>query len=96
MCPVPLPRNAGRRCRRGTTNESNSAIHYGLIASANQVRKDALVRDQLAAENDILCFEMEAAGLMNKFPCLVIRGVGESSDNTSRRFTLFMLFVSMV
>ena len=24
---------------------------------------------------DILCFEMEAAGLMNQFPCLVIRGV---------------------
>jgi nucleoside phosphorylase len=79
----PLPRDAGRTCRRGTTNESNSAIQYGLITSANQVRKDALVRDQLAAENNILCFEMVAAGLINKFPCLVIHGVGESSGNTS-------------
>ncbi|KAL4959122.1 uncharacterized protein BDV14DRAFT_194052 [Aspergillus stella-maris] len=68
-----------RRVR--TTNEQNPAIHYGLIASANQVMKDALVRDQLAAENDILCFEMEAAGLMNQFPCLVIRGICDYSDS---------------
>jgi nucleoside phosphorylase len=68
-----------RRAR--TTTESDPAIHYGLIASANQVMKDALVRDQLAAENDILCFEMEAAGLMNQFPCLVIRGICDYSDS---------------
>jgi nucleoside phosphorylase len=68
-----------RRAR--TTNESNPSIHYGLIASANQVMKDALVRDQLAAEHDILCFEMEAAGLMNQFPCLVIRGICDYSDS---------------
>jgi nucleoside phosphorylase len=37
--------------------------------------KDALIRDKLAAEDNVLCFEMEAAGLMNHFPCLVIRGV---------------------
>ncbi|KAL2810862.1 hypothetical protein BDW59DRAFT_168089, partial [Aspergillus cavernicola] len=68
-----------RRAR--TTNEPNPAIHYGLIASANQVMKDASVRDQLAAESDILCFEMEAAGLMNQFPCLVIRGICDYSDS---------------
>lgn len=35
--------------------------------------KNAVIRDGLAAEKDVLCFEMEAAGLMNHFPCLVIR-----------------------
>jgi nucleoside phosphorylase len=50
-------------------------IHYGLIASANQVMKDALFRDILIKEENILCFEMEAAGLMNHFPCLVVRGI---------------------
>ncbi|KAL2808625.1 purine and uridine phosphorylase, partial [Aspergillus granulosus] len=74
------PSNMMQR-RARTTNEPNPAIHYGLIASANQVMKDALVRDQLAAENDILCFEMEAAGLMNQFPCLVIRGICDYSDS---------------
>jgi nucleoside phosphorylase len=61
--------------------EDNPEIHYGLIASANQLMKDATVRDKLAAEKDVLCFEMEAAGLMNHFPCLVIRGICDYSDS---------------
>lgn len=61
--------------------EDNPAIHYGLIASANQLMKDALIRDTLAKEKDVLCFEMEAAGLMNTFPCLVIRGICDYSDS---------------
>ncbi|KAI5460503.1 Pfs, NB-ARC and ankyrin domain protein [Mariannaea sp. PMI_226] len=56
-------------------------IHYGLIASANQLMKDAQIRDRLALEKDVLCFEMEAAGLMNTFPCLVIRGICDYSDS---------------
>jgi len=64
-----------------TEDDDNPAIHYGLIASANQVMKDALIRDTLAAEKDVLCFEMEAAGLMNHFPCLVIRGICDYSDS---------------
>lgn len=43
--------------------------------------KDARIRDRLAAEKDVLCFEMEAAGLMNTFPCLVIRGICDYSDS---------------
>ncbi|RYC79570.1 hypothetical protein BFJ63_vAg17544 [Fusarium oxysporum f. sp. narcissi] len=61
--------------------DDNPAIHYGLIASANQLMKDAHVRDKLVAEKGVLCFEMEAAGLMNHFPCLVIRGICDYSDS---------------
>ncbi|KAI1076795.1 hypothetical protein F5B20DRAFT_572639 [Whalleya microplaca] len=61
-------------------DDDNPAIYYGLIASANRLMKDALARDRLAAEKGILCFEMEAAGLMNNFPCLVIRGICHYSD----------------
>lgn len=64
-----------------TENDDDPAIHYGLIASANQLMKDASVRDALAKERDVLCFEMEAAGLMNHFPCLVIRGICDYSDS---------------
>jgi nucleoside phosphorylase len=56
-------------------------VHYGLIASRNKLMKDALFRDTLVAEKDVLCFEMEAAGLMNHFPCLVIRGICDYSDS---------------
>ena len=61
-------------------DEDDSAIHYGLIASANQLIKNVVLRDKLAMEKDVLCFEMEAAGLMNHFPCLVIRGICDYSD----------------
>ncbi|KAJ5626433.1 hypothetical protein N7528_003860 [Penicillium herquei] len=62
-------------------DEDNPAIHYGLIASADQLMKDAIIRDKLATENGVLCFEMEAAGLVNHFPCLVIRGICDYSDS---------------
>lgn len=65
------PRNA---------DEDDPVVHYGLIASANRLMKNAVVRDRLAQEEDVLCFEMEAAGLMNHFPCLVIRGICDYSD----------------
>jgi nucleoside phosphorylase len=57
-------------------------IHYGTIASGNQVMKNGLTRDKLSAElGGVLCFEMEAAGLMNTFPCLVIRGICDYADS---------------
>lgn len=60
--------------------QDSPIIHYGTIASANQIIKDANLRDKLSAENNVLCFETEAAGLMNQFPCIVIRGICNYSD----------------
>jgi nucleoside phosphorylase len=57
-------------------------VHYGTIASGNQVIRDGVTRDQLSSElGGVLCFEMEAAGLMNNFPCLVIRGICDYADS---------------
>ncbi|RDH16249.1 hypothetical protein M747DRAFT_267006 [Aspergillus niger ATCC 13496] len=56
-------------------------IHYGLIASGDQVMKDAKTRDFIARDLDILCFEMEAAGLMDELPSLVIRGICDYCDS---------------
>ncbi|KAJ5366656.1 hypothetical protein N7541_000597 [Penicillium brevicompactum] len=49
--------------------------HYGIIASGNTVIKDAETREKLRLRTGALCFEMEAAGLMMDFPCIVIRGI---------------------
>ncbi|KAL0943129.1 g-protein beta wd-40 repeats containing [Colletotrichum truncatum] len=62
-------------------DDDNPSIHYGLIASANQLMKDAIIRDKLSATKGVLCFEMEAAGLMNHFPCLIIRGICDYADS---------------
>lgn len=56
-------------------------VYYGLIASGNQVMKHGQTRDRLAQEFGILCFEMEAAGLMNQLNCLVIRGICDYADS---------------
>ncbi|GLI80402.1 hypothetical protein PoHVEF18_008756 [Penicillium ochrochloron] len=58
-------------------------VHYGTIASGNFVLKDANVRDAYAEnpELNILCFETEAAGLMNNTPCLVVRGICDYCDS---------------
>jgi nucleoside phosphorylase len=58
-------------------------VHYGTIASGNTVMKDAKTRDRYAKDRElkVLCFEMEAAGLMNNLPCLVIRGICDYSDS---------------
>lgn len=62
-------------------SEDNLKVHYGLIATANTLMKDALFRDNMAVGRGVLCFEMEAAGLMDHFPCLVIRGICDYSDS---------------
>ncbi|KNB08102.1 hypothetical protein FOXG_09101 [Fusarium oxysporum f. sp. lycopersici 4287] len=56
-------------------DDDDSMIHYGLIASSDKLMKDATIRDELVREEGALCFEMEAAGLMNHFLCLIIRGI---------------------
>ncbi|KAK6348028.1 hypothetical protein TWF718_005849 [Orbilia javanica] len=56
-------------------------VHYGPIASGNQVMKHGKTRDRIKQELGILCFEMEAAGLMDSFSCLVIRGICDYSDS---------------
>ncbi|RAH80033.1 purine and uridine phosphorylase [Aspergillus japonicus CBS 114.51] len=58
-------------------------VHHGTIASGNSVIKDAATRALYALDPElkVICFEMEAAGLMNNLPCLVIRGVCDYSDS---------------
>ncbi|KAF7180837.1 hypothetical protein CNMCM7691_010128 [Aspergillus felis] len=56
-------------------------VHRGTVASGELVLRDSALRDQLAKEYGVLCFEMEAAGAMADFPCLVIRGISDYCDS---------------
>ncbi|KAL2871754.1 5'-methylthioadenosine/S-adenosylhomocysteine nucleosidase family protein [Aspergillus lucknowensis] len=54
------------RPRREAPHEP--VVHYGTIASGDRVMKDAAERDKISQESDgAICFEMEAASLMNNF-----------------------------
>ncbi|KAF4448947.1 hypothetical protein F53441_7716 [Fusarium austroafricanum] len=70
-----IPRQPRKR------HEDSPRIHYGLIASGSQLMEDAIARDRLAVKEHVLCFEMEAAGLANHFPCIAIRGICDYSDS---------------
>jgi hypothetical protein len=61
-------------------DSDHPVVHYGIIGSGHQVRS-AEHRDQLGKKYRLLCFETEAAGLMDIFPCLVIRGICDYSDD---------------
>jgi nucleoside phosphorylase len=56
-------------------------VHYGNIASSNQLQISATMRDRIAAEHQAICFEMEGAGVIQSHPCLVIRGICDYSDS---------------
>jgi nucleoside phosphorylase len=77
-CSLTAPPLIERRSRE--LDEDSPAIHYGLIASGHKLMKDAKIRDKLANEYGVLCFETEAAALMDNFPCVVIRGICDYSD----------------
>ncbi|UPK93849.1 hypothetical protein LCI18_004784 [Fusarium solani-melongenae] len=75
--------DSSREVKRPDREATNPQIHYGTVASGNTLVKQAGVRNsilQLVGE-EFLCVEMEAAGLMNSFPCLVIRRICDYADS---------------
>ena len=56
-------------------------VHRGTIASGEMVIKNGELRDKLARQLGVLCFEMEAAGALAGFPCMVIRGISDYCDS---------------
>lgn len=70
-----------RLVNRSPRYDSTPEIFYGTIGSGNAVIKDGTTRERLRHDLGILCVEMEAAGLMDEFQCLVIRGICDYADS---------------
>ncbi|KAM3547325.1 hypothetical protein ARSEF4850_010091, partial [Beauveria asiatica] len=73
--------DVSRQLKRPVRINNDPKVHHGNIGSGNQVIKHGATRDRLAQELDLLCFEMEGAGLVDIFPCLVIRGICDYADS---------------
>lgn len=68
--------------RAGRNPADEVYIHYGTILSGDRVMKSEITRDKISGQfHNAICFEMEAAGLMDEFPCLVVRGICDYSDS---------------
>jgi nucleoside phosphorylase len=67
--------------RKDRENPARPAYHQGTILSGDSVLKDAKKRDELSQRYfNAICFEMEAAGVMDQKHCLIIRGISDYSD----------------
>jgi len=79
------PAQRVQRVQRAINNEDDDdpyvVVHRGTIASGGLVVKNGDLRDELAKQHGILCFEMEAAGALADFPCIVIRGISDYCDS---------------
>ncbi|EPS37521.1 hypothetical protein H072_8807 [Dactylellina haptotyla CBS 200.50] len=72
------------RTKVRTRSPRDMRIHHSLILSGNQVVKDPAIRDALnisIARGKALCMETEAAGLLDNFPCIIIRGICNYNDS---------------
>ncbi|KKA30387.1 hypothetical protein TD95_001038, partial [Thielaviopsis punctulata] len=70
---------------RPPRESANPLIHYGTIASGDLVVKNQTFRDKFQKDDNILCFEMEAAGLMDSYQSLVIRGICDYADSAKNK-----------
>ncbi|KAK1992852.1 phosphorylase superfamily protein [Colletotrichum falcatum] len=67
--------------RREARENADPVLFFGTVASGNQFVRDAPTRDRCSRRlGGVLCFEMEAAGLMNNLPCIVVRGICNYAD----------------
>ncbi|KAK2059440.1 purine and uridine phosphorylase [Colletotrichum caudatum] len=67
---------------RAPRQPEGSVIHYGLVPSGDSVPKSSARRSAAVRSlGDVLCFEMEAAGIMSEFSCIVTRGISDYANS---------------
>ncbi|KAL2140032.1 hypothetical protein VTI28DRAFT_4340 [Corynascus sepedonium] len=68
---------------QGTAQAKTPArlLNSAVAALRSKVMRDGITRDKIAQQLSALCFEMEAAGMMDNLQCLPIRGICDYSDS---------------
>ncbi|OOG00632.1 hypothetical protein ASPCADRAFT_125644 [Aspergillus carbonarius ITEM 5010] len=73
---------------RANRGSEDPLVHYGLIACGKKPLQSGVIRNQVRKrelernlDHDIYCFDTGAAGLGNKFSCVLIRGICDYSDD---------------
>ncbi|UKZ83036.1 hypothetical protein TrVFT333_010837 [Trichoderma virens FT-333] len=71
--------------REQDTNMPNGmrmpVIHVGSVGSGDTVMKSGLDRDIISRKYGVIAFEMEAAGIWEEIPCLLVKGVSDYADS---------------
>ncbi|KAK1237996.1 hypothetical protein MKX08_002575 [Trichoderma sp. CBMAI-0020] len=67
---------------RNNSEEAQSpTIHLGAVASGDTVLKSGRDRDEIAQNEGVIAFEMEAAGIWGEIPCIIVKGVCDYADS---------------
>lgn len=59
---------------------SKPEIHFGRIGSGSTVMKSSSHRDSIARAEKLIAYEMEGAGVWDKLPTVVVKGVCDYAD----------------
>lgn len=76
-----------KRHRQATSSTGSSQrlpqpmMHFGTFASGDTVMKSGEDRDKIAAQENVIAFEMEGAGVWEIFPSVIIKGVCDYADS---------------
>ncbi len=71
--------------QRAVAEFEGPAVHYGVMASSDQEIECGVTRDEAKTALGAMCFEREAAGMMDNFQCLVVRGICDYADTHKNR-----------
>jgi nucleoside phosphorylase len=56
-------------------------VHFGRIASGDTVMKSGVDRDRIALQERVVGFEMEGAGLWDRIPTIIVKGICDYADS---------------
>ena len=71
-----------QRARQRTRHVSTGPrIHFGAITTFDIVKKNGISRDHYTQKHKVLAFEMEAAGVWEIFPTIVVKAVCDYADS---------------
>ncbi|KXJ85384.1 phosphorylase superfamily protein [Microdochium bolleyi] len=67
--------------RRRLPQREGVKVFVGNVGSGDTVMKSGTDRDRIATTHQLIAFEMEAAGLWDELPCIVLKGVCDYADS---------------
>ncbi|UKZ79369.1 hypothetical protein TrVFT333_007120 [Trichoderma virens FT-333] len=68
--------------RQGRSKEAQAPeVFLGSIGSGDTVMSSSEDRDRIAAEYNLIAFEMEGAGAWDELPCIIVKGICDYADS---------------
>ncbi|KAJ5379376.1 hypothetical protein N7509_012495 [Penicillium cosmopolitanum] len=61
-------------------------VRFGFVGSGDTVMKSGQHRDEIATRHNLIALEMEASGVWDNLPCLVIKGVCDYADSHKNKY----------